>query len=347
MPTSYTADPTQTRAPAAKPGPAGLPIIVMPNDGEAANAASIRQAIQVLADYVGFSLAPHANPSQWAEAVMRYRNAQGHTRFAVDHNGLPGGAIVTFSEDWAAHVSLLGPNAAPGIVSGFQGWYWISDGANSALRPVPDASLKYKNQRCIALEAGDNNLEYSSLGRVQVGDWDADLTVAQEWLCSLQDPTFHAEWYAGFGAGDGGFTPNESATPSSGLMQYAVFAKLPADTHWQVLTKQAGAAIVSHVTSTVATTGWVRFRIEWHGANVADDGVAALRFYINGTLVHTVTSGLPMDAATFAATYSAGGGGIGPIFSMVNVGAGAATPPAPLILGPLQYAQSLYASDVL
>lgn len=54
MPTDYTGDKTATEAPAAPPALGVAPITRIPNDGEAANVASILQEIKVLADYVAF-----------------------------------------------------------------------------------------------------------------------------------------------------------------------------------------------------------------------------------------------------------------------------------------------------
>ena len=57
MSTNYTSDPTATRAPSPAPAPAAKPIVVIPSDGDALNAASITQALKVLADYAGFAAA--------------------------------------------------------------------------------------------------------------------------------------------------------------------------------------------------------------------------------------------------------------------------------------------------
>ncbi len=57
MATSYTGDPTATRAPASAPSNGVAPIVVIPSDGDALNVASITQEIKVLADYVAYTTA--------------------------------------------------------------------------------------------------------------------------------------------------------------------------------------------------------------------------------------------------------------------------------------------------
>jgi hypothetical protein len=54
MATDYTGNPTATQAPASAPGPGVAPIVRIPADGDASNAASITQEIKALADYVAW-----------------------------------------------------------------------------------------------------------------------------------------------------------------------------------------------------------------------------------------------------------------------------------------------------
>ncbi len=51
MATNYTGNPTATEAPSAAPGGGVYPIVVIPDDGDALNAASVAQGYKVLADF--------------------------------------------------------------------------------------------------------------------------------------------------------------------------------------------------------------------------------------------------------------------------------------------------------
>ncbi len=69
MPTNYTGNPTATQAPASAPGPGTAPVVVIPNDGETANAASITQDFKVNADYLAWLTQVVANTRTVAGVV--------------------------------------------------------------------------------------------------------------------------------------------------------------------------------------------------------------------------------------------------------------------------------------
>lgn len=56
MSTNYTGVPTAAESPAAAPAGGTYPIVVLPDDGDPLNAASVEQAYKVLADYMAYTM---------------------------------------------------------------------------------------------------------------------------------------------------------------------------------------------------------------------------------------------------------------------------------------------------
>lgn len=54
MSSNYTGNPTATQTPGSAPGSGVLPILVLPSDGDADNAASVAQAFRECADFIGW-----------------------------------------------------------------------------------------------------------------------------------------------------------------------------------------------------------------------------------------------------------------------------------------------------
>jgi hypothetical protein len=87
----------------------------------------------------------------------------------------------------------------------------------------------------------------------------------------------------------------------------AMFEKKSTDTNWFAVCGN-GAALSARVDTGVPAifpSGY-QMRVEWLGSGVADNSVAACRFYIGGFLVATITSNLPSAATTPAASVFAG-----------------------------------------
>jgi hypothetical protein len=106
MPTNYTGNPTATQPPAAAPAPGVLPILVLPADGDPANAASVAQAYKVLADYV-------ANIQRQALGTMFGDGSDGTVLLDGSFAAPPGmskaGSIYSLTRDfYASSVSVLG-----------------------------------------------------------------------------------------------------------------------------------------------------------------------------------------------------------------------------------------------
>ena len=103
---AYNGDPTATQAPSGPPQADGSPAVNVVVDGTACNSASIMQQLKALADGVAWAEAPRALAaagaalSNWAKPVLYFRTALGHRRFALDHQGFPGGQIIQWDENW-------------------------------------------------------------------------------------------------------------------------------------------------------------------------------------------------------------------------------------------------------
>ena len=100
MSSNYTGDETATQSPSPPPGPDVAPIVVLPSDGDADNAASVAQAFKVLADFIAWLVAPFANIANQAQRIWAVQCARLLARGGFDHRGFPAGNLLRWSEDW-------------------------------------------------------------------------------------------------------------------------------------------------------------------------------------------------------------------------------------------------------
>lgn len=113
MPTNYTANPSATQSPAPTPDAGSPPILSLPVDGDALDAASIGQALKALADFSAFGQAPFANPSAWGQPVVPFYNAKKQLRSYIAHAGVPAGRWFGWEESWVPQASYsLGPGSS-------------------------------------------------------------------------------------------------------------------------------------------------------------------------------------------------------------------------------------------
>src|ERR1700722_12586943 len=108
MPSPFTGDPTLAESPPPVPGPEQIPIRELPIDSDPPNGATFAQAYKTLLNFVAWFGDKFAIIGNWGQAVERWRNARKQVRFFVDHNGLPGGKIIKWTEDWSPGALNLG-----------------------------------------------------------------------------------------------------------------------------------------------------------------------------------------------------------------------------------------------
>lgn len=388
MASNYTGVATATQAPSGPPIPGGDPIASIPADGDPRNAASIAQMVKVAMDWVSWLTKPRARTGIWAEAVMRFRSALLHTRFGIDHLGLPGGRIQQWNEMWErgnGWSGTLGPAAITGtpvaydpdyiyrvglVASGLSacataanlaavqallgtcgvnlatslstnynpvpeiGSHWRArtvqtTGVSSLIFYIPSASFSQRH-RVVLLRAGDAAQDYVNIWRAANVNYDDDLTFALEWEAQLQ-----AADLATLSGTMGFCTEGGLAAGGTLASDFAVFRLPPGGGNWRLVNRSAGATTDTD-SGIAATTGWTRFRVEFHGLN-GEGGVRQLMYYINGALVGggPITANVPVATASAAAS-----------FALVNTAGGASSLVTPLRIGPARFVSNLYGSDV-
>ncbi len=301
MPTNYTGDPTATQAPAATPNPEGAPIVALPADGDPPNASTFAQAFKVVADFTAWLFKPKAKAAQWAVPIFRFRAANGHTRGVIDHLGFFLGRVFGFDEYWLGAHTQTGASAGAVFGSADLGWRYsavATTGAASA-NAVQTSALTYAFYRYVSIRAGDTAADYTMLRLEVPVYWRADAHIVWEAEVALQSATPGSiSYFAGLSEGDDGKVPFTGGTPAD----YAVFEKPDGAANWNCKTRGgAGAETVTDSGVSAETLTPAALRIEYHGANVADNATAAVRFYINGALVATHTTNLPSTASLFSA----------------------------------------------
>ncbi len=303
MATTRAGDPTATQSPSAPPTPGATPSQLLPADGDACTAASIAQALKVIADFEAWSMSPRAQAaagtvaSNWAEAILRFNNARAQTRFAIDHLGYDAGKYVRWQEDW-----LSKPPAS------------ISTGTSMELMSRWLVSANFTSNSCYQMYPSLNEVRATAL-RMTIGTSgsdmtriftrsipvkaDADTAMTLQWDCCPHVGTLANLEHVG------GLFENSYATGAVTASFFSVlpngcgFVKSASDTNWQIYTKNGGSAAYVSTGVAVATTTPVRFRIETVGANVGDDSTARAIFYVNGIWkasvpIATVATPVPM-----------------------------------------------------
>ncbi len=319
MSTDYTADPTATQAPSARPAPEAVPILTMPDDGEDADADSIRQFVKSLGDHVAWLFKPTAKIADWAKWIMAWRRASGHKALIVDHFGLPAGQVQSFREDWNL-LTLSNLHARPSaervqlgihktgsdfLITGagvLPRWYMFGDGTdtgfsalNASINTLPPGSARKVARQVVIRSQVDLNA-WASLNTEALCRYDADLAVALSWdaavnpdstgmLAGIEDGHFYM-----------GFLDNVLSPGAANNQSGAWFEKVAGTPNWLCSRQTVAGGAITTVDSGVAVDlNWHRFRIVWVGANADDSGASRLLYFIDGVLVANVTTALPTD----------------------------------------------------
>lgn len=320
MGTTYTGSRASSNDPNGAPEPGRAPSATVPLDGDPRNASTYLPGYKALADWIDWLRRPIAKVADWVTPLKKYQTAQGHSRHVIDHLGFPGGPISTYLQDWrnAPFMPPLGASTPIG-----DGWS-IRDngGAGAALLVVnpPEPSGAYARHRRLRMKVQPAAGAYQHV--------------------LLSEPTtFHGTVHAAFeatvllGAADPGIDVEVGLiTGNLAPGGFARFIKRPGTSAWACETSTDGS-VVDAASAGVdpTTTEFQRLRVEYHGASVADDGVAAVCFYINGALVRRVTTNLPSALADMV-----------PLIKVSYVSAGVAE----VMLGPCRFAHNHYGTDV-
>jgi len=351
MSTTYTPDPTATQSPAVAPIPEGAPAVVLPADGDAANASSVAQAFKVLGDYIAWLFKPRAqaaagtSASNWAKHIWAARNARLQKRWGLDHMGMPGGQLLQWDENWDDVLMGTTPTVDGGNVAWVGPW---------RARYTANAVVGGTDFRAFA--AGSNfmtshlYLEVANAGAT-VTSVHAERAFATLAIAASGDTQFSLSWDSAFNlagissgvagqeasfgvmAGDTmlGSGSNMAALVPVGI---AFIARGGTDSTWQAYTKANGGSATYTNTGVSCTTAGVRrrFRIEYTCTGVGDDSTARAHFYIDGNFVAGVavdiTGGGTRGIIPFARAWSQGS---------VNFG---------VRVGPMRFRGNTWAGDV-
>ncbi len=327
MSTTRAGDPTATQAPSVPPTPGTVPTQTLPADGDALTAASIAQALKVIADFEAWSKSPRAQAaagtgaSNWAEAILLWKNARLQSRFAIDHLGFPGGKFVQWQEDWGGK--------PPASISTGLGLELINNWLVSAELTSGSCVQKGPNLnelRAVAMRmtvgssANDMTRVYKRFIPMTA---DADTSMVMQWDFCPHSGTVANHEYAG-GMFDSVYVVAATSSALSVVEPKGCgFVKRTGDANWQIYTKVSGSPTYTTTGVAVASTTPVRFRVETVGANTGDDSTARALFYVNGVFkasiaVATVATPVPM----FSISNPGGGAGeldVGPVDFRANI----------------------------
>jgi hypothetical protein len=327
MPTTYTSDSDGAPlAPDLGQTPEGTPKLALPIDGEAANAASIAQAFKALGNWVARALKPKGSTDPNNRYLWRGRTSVGHTRFALDRNGLPAGTCLQMQERWG---NVSGSTSLGWLVNYPYSWTTVGAAGFGAVFTYPatlyaPGAFYGLGDRTgvmrIAVSAALNDA-WGLQGSAMCG-FHADADIAWEAIIIAEDD-------AGVTKPDliAGFTDSCTANPRA--MPGVYFWRDITQANWQAVSRDATSETVVDTLVPVTAGAHVRARIEYRGANVNDGAVASVYYYLDQTLVATITTTLPVTGLA------------APLFVVKNTHGTAVvrpTGPADLYVGPVAMA---------
>jgi len=323
MSTTYTADPTATQAPADPPVKRNPVKETLPADGDAANAASIAQALKVLGDYSAFEAKPFAEASNWGNPIKNYRNARLQERFRIDHGGLPGGKLIQWTEDWTPRSQFSVSPLSPTQIGR---WNFTGVGSGGSLSAqLPTIGTLNPSDIYSSLNVTVDSSGASQQAEIRLAD-DSTMSTFSDNAYVFMEFDFQIrtvtsmDWVMGFSC---------IGEAINGI-NHGMFIIRPdsAGVHYKCRTINGGSP--TEVDSGVAGTAGAkhRARLEWWGANIADDSAAHAVFFIDdlATPVADITATMPTSATR----------NLVPCFGGFSTGSVAN---ATLILGPVTYGQ--------
>lgn len=292
MATNYTGNPTATQAPGPQPDPDNFPIVSLPAAGDGDTAASVAQAFKESVDHIAWLKAPRAFVASWIQAIRRYRNGQQQTRFGISHGGLPGGLIRGWQEDWS-DAAFSAQTAAPTSGSWARRWkfeYGVTGGTvagggigiseptfGGGGAPTGPRSVRVNTNPFPNPAATAWCLIETAHAAVVISD---DTYLEMEW--QGQPGGFSAS--VGFAAASQiGMSPDNTALLGASIMRRV------GDTTWQLYTN-SGTSVFTN--TGIAIGAPLRFRLEYYGATVSDNGTAQTIAYLDGVKVAQVAGSL-------------------------------------------------------
>ena len=288
---NYTGDPTATEAPSPPPTPAVAPILNMPVDGNPVNAATFAQPFKVLADFVAWAMKPRATLLSWAEEIAAWRNGRLQRRAGFDHLGFPGGLYRAWEEDWSD--VAFSPQTTVSTGAWARRWNFqvgvtggTLAGGGLTIQPPQFSGLTPIDPRSVLVQM-------NPFPNPAATAW-VLVETAQPVVVITDDASLVMEWQGmpGGTCSAVGFSASSQiglSAENTGLIGAAIMHRA-ADTNWQLYTN-AGSSVFTD-TGISLGSGTIRFRLEYHGANVSDSSASQVIAYLNGARVATVAVSL-------------------------------------------------------
>lgn len=293
MSTTYTGNSSNTQAPSPTPGPGVPPVVVLPADGDADNAASVAQAFKVLADFIAWLVGAIAVASAWAQSIFWWSDARGHKRYEIGHWGIPAGSVFTHTEMWSPAAGFGQAGIGP-FTNG--SWTFTSSAAgNSSLVSPPGVSsgLNFSNLApCLQINLDSSGSgKHASWGDEPMAVFVDESIVELEWDASAFT-VLSVQWDMGF-----------AANGAAGSISKGVYFSRPDSpgTNWKAIAVDGGSPTTVD-TGILANATSHQFRIACVGAGVSDDATARALFYIDGVVVADITSNLPVNDGSLMST---------------------------------------------
>jgi hypothetical protein len=302
MSTNYTGVETATQSPGAQPKDQVRPIVVLPSDGDALNAASIHQALKILADYVAFNQYRKSSAQDWNYHLQTYMTSAARVNFKVDHYGMPAG-VCSIVDEMPYYFTMTG-------VKFYLGPWAVesNDATNAKITPPSngiDATWTTPAWKMETLAAG----KYVSIARFPTCALRAKTMFTMEWDVHPTTSGIIPDWEVmmGFGdvrnmiAGSDG-VPNcsliRSASPYTGFFFY----KKLGQTNWRAWVNNGDG--VQEFDLGVAVTGVrSRLKIAFMGSSEDSRATMSAQFYIDGTMKKDFTAAQPAAVAALAAYF--------------------------------------------
>jgi hypothetical protein len=293
VPATYTGDQSQTQAPADPPRPDGIIKVQLPADGDPPNASTWEQAFKVLADYIDWLIKPGAFASAFDVPIMAWRTASAFRRAAIDHLGFLTGQVLSYDVIWKRKAGSIGGLTA----TGDQQFETMPEWRYKAVQTtgtLPGAGFSGGGAMGpnVFLEAGHTAADYVTVSTGQIGQFRADNHVVLEGMAAVPNATTDTVELA---------LCEEPATHVAAAANFIGFRRVGGSAFWRCVTKAAGVETETTTAAVPVLSDSLvrgdRLRVEWHGETVADDATRAVRFYVNGTLVATHLTNLPLNAS--------------------------------------------------
>jgi len=235
---------------------------------------------------------PIAVAAAYNDRIWSWKNARQQEATFIDHLGRVDDRLIRWRESWRGN-DVLSATGSSTFAETFQRWAATVVAGGSFGRvevqnlstfsglPTPVLS------RYLMLQIGSGAADVAQLVAEYQGGFHNDIAIAVDFDTFVEVGSSGQVAYT-FGLGD-------QLADNTSLIG-GVFEKKVGDATWFAVCGNGTALSTRVDTGVPVTSAGDRMRVEWLGSGVADNSVAAMRFYIGGFLVATITTNLPTAA---------------------------------------------------